>query len=71
MPVVPENMAFGNSVAKSMNSPEMILSLIHGVTGGSDTLPSFGVQPTVVEVTTPGTVLVPDVEQGTVSCCCY
>jgi len=29
-------MAFGNNVAKSMNSPEIIFSLIHGGTGGND-----------------------------------
>ena len=35
--VLPENMAFGNKVAKSMNSPEIIFSLVLGGTGGSDT----------------------------------
>ena len=70
VPVVPENIAFGNSVAKSMNSPEMILSLICGVTGGNDTVPSCGERPTVVVVTAPGIVLLPDVAQGTVSCHC-
>ena len=58
-------MAFGNSVAKSMNSPEIILSLIRDVTGGSDTASSCGVRPNVVVVTAPGIVLVPDVAQGT------
>jgi len=29
-------MAFGNNVAKSMNSPENIFSLIHGGIGGND-----------------------------------
>ena len=41
-----------------------------GVTGGSDTVPSCGVRPTVVVVTAPGIVLVPDVAQCTMSCYC-
>jgi len=35
---VPENMALGSKLAKSMNSPWMIWSLICGGTGGNDDL---------------------------------
>ena len=57
-PVLPENMALGNSVARSTNSPEMIFSLIRGGTGGSDTSERVA---TLVVVTIPGRVLVFDV----------
>ena len=36
--LLPENMAFGNKVAKSISSPEAIFSFILGDTGGSDTV---------------------------------
>ena len=35
--VLPQNIAFGNKVAKSINSPEIIFSFVLGGTGGSDT----------------------------------
>ena len=34
---LPDNMAFGNKVAKSINLAEIIFSFILGGTGGSDT----------------------------------
>ena len=49
--ILPENMAFGNKVAKSINSPEIIFSFVLGGTGGSDTsgwAPGNTVQPIYV-----------------------
>ena len=69
-------MALGSSVTKSTNSPEMILSLIRGGTGGSDTskqVPVCGTWPTLVLVTALGSVVVNDVGSVTldeVSVCC-
>ena len=69
-------MAFGRSVAKSINSPEMIFSFICGGTGGSDTpgqIPGHGAWPTLVVDTALGSVLVIDAGSvpitGVLDCC--
>ena len=63
-------MAFDNNVAKLVNSSEIIFSLIHGGTGGSDTLSIVadnGVQHTaLVLLTTAGGITLDDV---VVFCC--
>ena len=59
-------MAFGSNEAKSTNLPEIILSLIRGVTGGSDMVPGCGIWPTVEVVTDVGGVALAAVS----FCCC-
>ena len=73
-----ESMALGSSMAKSTNSPGMILPLICGGTGGIDTserVLDCRTWPTLILVTALGSVVVNNVGSKTLDgvsvCCCY